>query len=215
MRQQLDELDALLQRMLTLPVNQSDDAPSEPHTNGRAPAADPAPTPVLGRGPRMVLLDGSAPVPPPTTPPPAAWDPHWNINLNPQQGSSILGPRSPAAAGQRSQSETPPPVWRAETVSFPQDRSEPVPQPPLSAPAVRHEPFAPPPSERLRSEPTPAPLLPLVGINRLFDALLLCLGPPGQWFCTSAGRNLLGYAGLALLAGSVVWGAAGWFGWPR
>src|SRR5438445_9187812 len=94
MRQQLDELDALLQRMLTLPVSQSDEAGAPAHATGRPPTSDPSPTPLPGRGPRLVLLDGSGPVQPPPTPP-AAWDPHWNINLNPQEGSSILGPRSP------------------------------------------------------------------------------------------------------------------------
>src|SRR5437868_12002757 len=98
MRQQLDELDALLQRMLSLPVSQTDDAgePGASATGGteRTPVAHAPGSPPVARGPRMVLLDGSAPVQPPSSPP-AAWDPHWNINLNPQNGSSILGPRSP------------------------------------------------------------------------------------------------------------------------
>jgi hypothetical protein len=233
MRQQLDELDALLQRMLTLPINQTDDGAGEPTAPapryaGTAPVAadsSPTPVPVVGRRPQMVLLDGSAPVTPPQSPP-AAWDPHWNINLNPQQGSSILGPRSPAAndprlASQRLQPEAGPPIWRAETVAFAPAESEPTPQPPLSAPPAaslapiqRYAPSIPSTHSPIE-EPTPMPLLPLVALNRTFDAVMLCLGPVGQWFCTSTGRNLLGYAGLALLFGSAAWGAAGWFGWPR
>jgi hypothetical protein len=227
MRQQLDELDALLQRMLTLPINQSDEGAAEPLPS-RPVLADPSPTPapVNGRRPQMVLLDGSAPVAPPQSPP-AAWDPHWNINLNPQQGSSILGPRSPAAgdprmASQRLQPETAPPVWRAETVAFAPPQSEPTPQPPLSTPPAatttpihRYTPVPTAPACLPTEEPTPVLLAPVAGLNRAFDAVMLCLGPPGQWLCTSAGRNLLGYAGLALLFGSAAWGMAGWFGWPR
>jgi hypothetical protein len=223
MRQQLDELDALLQRMLTLPTNPTDDGDAEPSAPRRPDLSDPSPTPppVNGRRPQMMLLDGSAPVTPPQTPP-ATWDPHWNINLNPQQGSSILGSRSPAAgdprmASQRLQPEIAPPVWRAETVAFAPTDLEPTPQPPLSAPSM-----APIPTERfVRSssppiaERTPIHQAPLVALNRVFDAVMLCLGPAGQWFCTSAGRNLIGYTGLILLFGSAAWGAAGWFGWPH
>jgi hypothetical protein len=210
MRQQLDELDALLQRMLTLPVTQTDDGEPTAPTNGMS---EKPPAPPKG-GPRLVLLDGSAPVPTPQSPPPATWDAHWNINLNPQQGSSILGPRSPAAAVQ-------PPVFRAETVAFVPSRPEPVPQPPMSmptppsdGPVVRTEPLHSPPRRSPVEAPAPLPLLPFVALNRAFDAVMLCLGTPGQWFCTSAGRNMLGYAGLGVLFASVAL-AAGWVGWPR
>jgi hypothetical protein len=83
------------------------------------------------------------------------------------------------------------------------------------APIKRYEPFAPPATERTTEPPAPAPLFPVVAINRVFDTVLLCFGPPGQWFCTSAGRNLLGYTGLALVAGSAVWAAVTCYGWPR
>ncbi|HEY1376472.1 MAG TPA: hypothetical protein VGF55_06740 [Gemmataceae bacterium] len=216
MRQQLDELDALLQRMLSLPVNQPDDDSAARPPVAPRPAADPSATPPPGRGPRLVLLDGSAPVPPPQSAP-AGWDATWNINLNPQQGSSILGPRSPAAP--RQQPESAPPVWRAETVAFAPARPEPTPQPPLSAPtphanpAVRVDPA--PVNRPQAAEPAPLPLWPLVAVNRVFDAVMPWLGPPGQWLCTRAGRNLLGYAGLGMILGGAAWAAGGWFGWPR
>src|SRR5262245_15842262 len=62
MRQQLDELDALLQRMLTLPVNQLDDAPADPEPQPHAPANG------VGRQPSMALHTDSRPVPPPAPP---------------------------------------------------------------------------------------------------------------------------------------------------
>jgi hypothetical protein len=160
----------------------------------------------------MVLLDGSAPVPPPSNPP-AAWDPHWNINLNPQNGSSILGPRSPAA---RAQADAVAPVWRADTMAFSPARTDPA-QPTSSAP-MPHEQVQSAEAFRPRGpveEPAPLPLLPVVGLNRVFDGIMSCFGPPGQWFCTTAGRNLLGFVGLVLLGGSIAWGTAEWFGWPR
>jgi hypothetical protein len=215
MRQQLDELDALLQRMLTLPINQTDDGAADPapamNRSAEAPSAVGPPLAPIRR-PQMMLLDGSAPVRPPQTPP-ANWDPHWNINLNPQQGSSILGPRSPAA--QPPQPQTAPPVWRAETVAYAPSQPEPTPQPPLSTPVAQFEARPAPRAQPQVEDPTPIPLAPLVGLNRAFDAVMICFGPPGQWFCTTAGRNLLGYAGLALLLGSAAWTATGWFGWPR
>src|SRR5205823_11887025 len=124
------ELDALLQRMLALPVNQTDGTPAaaEPRTPPPSPRPIDQPprapvTPSLQDGwkqPAMMLLSDSGPVQPPSTPEPPRWDPSWGINLNPQNGSSILGARSPAAAPTRAPAEpsTPPPVWRSEAVGY-------------------------------------------------------------------------------------------------
>src|SRR5262245_1360927 len=76
MRQQLDDLDALLQRMLALPTNQLDEPPPAPlrpeaplkFTQApRAEAATSAPPPAapVQTPPRMRLLTDSSPVPPP------------------------------------------------------------------------------------------------------------------------------------------------------
>src|SRR5947208_12391861 len=75
MRQQLDDLDALLQRMLALPINQLDDPPPNvpPRPDGalktaaaaRVEAATPPPAPPLPASapspPRMRLLTDSSP----------------------------------------------------------------------------------------------------------------------------------------------------------
>lgn len=217
MRQQLDELDALLQRMLNLPVNQLDESgePTLQHARFRN-TADPAPTPPppVGRRPSMMLLDGSAPVAPPASPP-NAWDPNWHINLNPQQGSSVFGPRGPAA--QRAAAAEPStPIWRAETVGLPQRETTPAPQPPLAT--ARDETSPTPsvtPNRAPAPEPAPLALLPVVAVNRAFDAVMLTFGGPGEWLCTRVGRAALGFAGLALLMGSTGWAVATWFGWPR
>jgi hypothetical protein len=75
-RQQLDELDALLQRMLDLPVNQVDEedepdevvAVAEPPVSYRVPIAEPAP----GLAPRVVPAEESVLPPPRPVVPPTA-----------------------------------------------------------------------------------------------------------------------------------------------
>src|SRR5262245_9095238 len=134
MRQQLDELDALLQRMLTLPINQVDDSPpaAEHPTEiptARMPAPRPASHPEPYKPPRMRLLNDSSPVPPPAETEPVGYARAFTLNLNPQQGSSVLGTHSPAAeavpdthdsgvwrpegAGYRTPDHTPAPAGRA------------------------------------------------------------------------------------------------------
>jgi hypothetical protein len=204
--------------MLNLPVNQLDESGDPPAQRARfaPPPADPHPTPLpnANRRPAMRLLDGSAPVAPPSGPP--VWEGQWNINLNPQQGSSVFGPRPPVQ--QVVPAEPAPPVWRAETVAVPPPDAAPVPQPPMPVPPVAHHEPSPTPMVPAphfpAPEPAPVALLPFVAVNRMFDAAVVGLGPLGEWLCTSAGRAMVGYTGLALLAGSVAWGAAELLGWP-
>jgi hypothetical protein len=216
MRQQLDELDSLLQRMLNLPINQMEEAGADP-TVQRARFSDPSQTPAPPtRRASMMLLDGSAPIPTPQTAP-ASWDPHWNINLNPQQGSSVFGPRG-GTTQRTATADAAAPVWRAETVAVAPPQSEPTPQPPMSAPEYRPESRTAVVASFPRSsvaEPPSIALAPVIAINRMFDAAVIWLGPPGEFLCTRAGRGLLGLGGLALFGGSVAWAAAGWFGWPH
>src|SRR5207248_9746276 len=65
MRQQLDELDALLQRMLELPINQLDDPPAAP-PEPRRPAPAPAVNYIAPEPP-----PAAAPRPQPASRPPA------------------------------------------------------------------------------------------------------------------------------------------------
>jgi hypothetical protein len=184
-----------------------------------------------------VSLADSSPAPPAETD-----DPGWAINLNPQQGSSILGPRSPTTPVRRPPAEAPmsapvaPPAWRPQPYADVRpSETPPAPEPPAAV-------FAPPP--RMPAPPAPAPdavslyaevpapipqprpayrpsvpppaplvLLPLVGINRLFDGFVIGFGPPGRWLRSPAGRTFLGVSGLMMTAGGVAWGALEWFGW--
>jgi hypothetical protein len=176
-RQQLDELDALLQRMLALPLNPAEEPPPPPAgqpVNYRTPVPEPAayrpaPAPAPGtngwRSPALMFTADSmnmappppAPPPPPPMPrpaPPPEWENAWAIDLNPKKGSSILGARSPAA--------TPPtaePAPVAEPPAAPANlrlTDVPVPEEPMPAPrALIPAPVAaavlPPAPARLRA----------------------------------------------------------------
>jgi hypothetical protein len=52
----------------------------------------------------------------------------------------------------------------------------------------------------------------LVWTNRAFDLLTMRLGPPGRWLRGARGRSSLGLLGLILLAAALAWGALDWMG---
>jgi hypothetical protein len=247
MRQQLDDLDTLLQRMLSLPINQLEDTPSPPvppRPDGAVRAAParvdapmtattappplaPAPSP-----PRMRLLADSGPVPPPPDTEPIGYERAFTINLNPQNGSSVLGPRSPARWLDADPMPLPTPPRPAPRPVTPPSKPGPetMPQPvakaivsieplPSAAPSPATTPQVPV-SESLRPSPvhrprTPLVLLPFALVENIFDAIAGVFGSPGEWLASSAGKNLLGYVGLLMLGGCAAWGVLDWFGWTR
>jgi hypothetical protein len=229
-RQQLDELDALLQRMLALPSNPPAPGPVAVEPRAAPPvsgASEPRPraqiTTILQDGwkqPAMMLLPDSGPVQPPATPEPERWDPSWGINLNPQNGSSILGARSPAAVVDRpAPSAAPPtPAWRSEPVGYALSASPPDPShsegpsEPLSAAIIPEPVFRP----RFAPRPGPPSLLtvPFVALDQLFDAAV-SLVPLGSLFTTRIGKNVVGFAGILMFLGAVTWGVLDFLGWTR
>jgi hypothetical protein len=206
MRQQLDELDSLLQRMLALPINQLDETPAPPAPPPPRPAAPqpqvafvpPPPRAAAGQGwqpPAMVLLGDPGPVPQPAVATPPAVERGWSINLNPQFGSSVLAPPAPAAP--------PPAAMRVDAA--PQAEPAFAPPQPIPEPMSRYRP---------RRDVPPSPLLaPLVAFNQLFDAIAGLFGPPGRWLCGPVGRGLMGTAGVLMLLGGIAWGVAEYHGW--
>ncbi|HUR52581.1 MAG TPA: hypothetical protein VMZ71_00485 [Gemmataceae bacterium] len=214
-RQQLDELDALLQRMLALPLNPPD-TPSTP-----AQPVPVAPEP-LGHFPRSRGSGGlgngrgvgdeqvTVPEPPPALPtvapnwrvdPPAAPAPHMLLAAAPLPlPDPVLPPPAPEPA----------PV-----AAKPEREPEPVVPTPapvrVVAPRLSDEPAAPPPPKpdlpplppqltTAIAPPTPWALVPLVAVNRLTDAVLGVLGPVGKVLRSGFGRNLFGVAGVLLIA---------------
>jgi hypothetical protein len=225
-RQQLDELDALLQRMLSLPLNPSDTATAlAPPSAFTAPPLPDIPTPPAGKqwrvDPPAPVLN---PVPHLAAPPVAAPPPTPEPRRAPEPPPAPEPPRLPVS-------------W----VPAPEPEPEPLPPPPIpiSRPAPR--PKAPPkplpvvqpaaPAPRPAPRPTPHPipddvpaiLWPIAALNAVAEALLGLFGPPGRFLRSGFGKNLLGLAGIGLLlyTAAHVAQARGWVSlpaplpWPR
>src|SRR5262245_36911308 len=208
LRQQLEELDTLIQRMLGLPVHhiKEEDAPS-------AAGAD-RPLPVAGEGPAATSLANhdschrtnvedlprSFPgVPngaPEALPAPVA-------SASPLEGNRPVGvdlPSSPSEhhsepepvagakipPGHDAVRESPPaPSNTGSDDSVPaQGPTAPVPRPYRRRLGPRFAPYHRPRVSRW--------LFPLVWANRLFDWGTVLLGPPGRWLRGPSGRSFLG-----------------------
>jgi hypothetical protein len=60
--------------------------------------------------------------------------------------------------------------------------------------------------------PPPVWLWPVVGINKIYDALMDGLGSPGR-IMRRTGRAWLGWIGLLMLAAALAWGVLDWLQW--
>jgi hypothetical protein len=194
-RQQLDELDALMQRMLALPVNPMEEPPDEPPKQppnedmadnaGTAPAAVPSPVAaakasdaedavkkrladtVLPHASQQEVLGTPSPV----------LDAEYRA---PAPAASKLSTRYAVRATPPTPSPRPPIL------------PSPAPPPAVSEVTVLQPPFA-------------WPLRPLLWLNLAFDQSTTWLGPLGGWLRGPSGRALLGWGGLLLLAAALVW----------
>jgi hypothetical protein len=189
-RQQLDEIDALLRRMLTLPPLPSE--PADPAPVASAPAITyPAPT--------------VREVPPPRDPLPGEpvvreWRAEWSPPPAPQAPSVVAwGSPIPGVAP-----AYPPPAAPAVPTS-----AEHL---PYAAP-VPYLPGQPPPSTA--QPPAALPVQFLVLLNGTFNVLTYLLGPLGTWL-RGPGRTALGWCGILMLVTAGVWAAGEWrgFDWP-
>jgi hypothetical protein len=75
----------------------------------------------------------------------------------------------------------------------------------------------PTPTPTQNTPSIPVVLMPLVAINWVLEFVLGWFGPIGHWLTQPATKKVLGWAGVALLAGAGVWAARGmgWVSWPR
>ena len=196
-RQQLDEIDALLKRMLTLPALPGE--PAEPPPEPSAPAVVyPAPT--------------VREVPPPRDPLPGEpvvreWRAEWPQDPTPRS-ASVVAWGSPVTANPPMAFAAPPgPVPMAAPPVY----AVPVPaEPVLFAAPV---PGQPPPSNVL--PPAALPIQFLLLLNGTFNLLTYLLGPLGTWL-RGSGRNALGWAGTLMLLAAAAWAVGEWVGyeWP-
>jgi outer membrane biosynthesis protein TonB len=208
-RQQLDELDALLQRMLSLPLNPPESfAPSAP-----TPAYAP-PMPVPASMPAPVAREVVAPTPAPgprllATPvmePPRSAPESSPIPVPWKTAAPPAPAPTPAPVSTPRPAPAPMPVQPAPKVEK-TARPAPIPTPVPTPAPVKPAPLAiptPAPVEPIaaapRSDPAPFLLAPLVGFNAALNWTLGLFGFPGRVLRSGFVKNLFGLAGLGLLA---------------
>jgi hypothetical protein len=241
MRQQLDELDALLQRMLALPVNQLEEAP-EPGLDDALPTlskmddspwVSPAPpprerpaSPKQGTAPSapgkpqgtLVVLQSLA-------------DPTELTVANPDAGlESNAAPVAllelPAALEPLSAKAWGPDVEMPDATEpgvEATDESADVDEPgPMAETNTRADFLSDMPSPFLerhlarvsrRRASDPAWQRPLLWANQAFDALAVRMGAPGLFVLSPRGRSALGWIGLGMIAAALTLLVVDWIGW--
>ncbi len=239
-RQQLDDLEALMHRMLKLPVNHlGDEAPPAGESPVEAatttlprvesdldrilaefPARSWPPPEEPAAEERLAEPDGLRMPPDPTGEPVPP-----SVDLLPSEVlASALEPglEEPADVSGFVAYEESAPVETTAEVPVPEPAAAPIERAWSEPPPIRSEPAAPtqrvnPPVKtpsRIPDEPpVPLPLRPLAWVNDGFDVATLCLGPLGRWLRGGVGRTLLGLTGLLLLAVAAAWAVLDWIGW--
>jgi hypothetical protein len=224
-KQLLDELDALMERMLALPVNDLGDA-LEPEAGA---ATDRSPTPsdkaarpaahATAECPPVEEVSGDMVRPATDVTPeslgglrinrhtgsPSLPAPHWKPEQM-QEAERFLSADPPAAFGPHP--------------AFAPIATVPLSTPPDTTPGSL--PVTPSPRPRILPRPWPTYASPslgalwdrwLVWTNRTFDRYTCWLGKPGRWLQGPTGRTVLGWLGLGLLAAAGAWTLSIWFDW--
>jgi hypothetical protein len=239
MRQQLDELDALLQRMLSLPVN-----PLNEPDNGPPPRAPEEKPQSMTKRPAERLGTPLTPVvePKPASPPREQQEQLRSESPNRQRGSltvyqsvsspgtlTVITPPSVARKPEPLPAFEPDPAHtqdnpQTETLHrfIPAVREDPPPPTPVPEPSVPSQPLLSEPRSpflqrhetRLRQRRRSTPWVgPLGRLNLLFDRCAVALGGPGLWLVRAEGRAVLGWIGILLLLGAVAILIGDWLGW--
>jgi hypothetical protein len=243
MRQQLDELDDLLQRMLSLPVNQVDDAVEVTLPQSSTPAA-------AERRKTQPALSQLAPVEEKEKKhlPAANIERQQSPVIRSEPATKLRGPSlffQPIHAPDILTAAAPPPAEETAPfeksmpdVNLPAPPGTGVPEPttvrgwgpaqstlPIQAPeepAVDNVPSLPEPRSpflerhqaRLRKRRQAAPALrPVVWINHAFDRCAVAFGRPGLWLIKPETRAVFGWLGLGLLIAAAVILVGDWLGW--
>lgn len=219
-RQQLDELDTLLQRMLALPLTQPEPAvafsppPPLPELPPPAPRPAPrmAPEPVAARAmPQPAFAPSFLPFPAAKREerpaPPLYPDPTPAVEFVP--AGTLRGVDAPALPYDFHRGDpNPTPTHYPSVVDLPDVNpfadSAPTPPPP-APPAVTDR------------RPVPVFLWPVFAANWLMEFALGWFGPVGALLTRPAMKMALGWLGVVLAVGAGVWAARGmgWLPWPR
>lgn len=239
-RQQLDELDTLLQRMLSLPMSSPSDPPTAPPTpvpelpaslgGWRADPRTPAPIPHMAESRivtppvvatvRSTVADSSHPTPEPM------WDPdpiarHRAAPARSEPTTLPLVPPDIAASEHPIVTGT---LRGVDAPAVPFGFRSPFADPP---PATPSEPasVALATAERLvttpqrQSDRVPIPLWPVFALNWVMEVVFELFGPVGSAATRPIAKHFLGGAGILLLIAATLWSARGmgWITlpWPR
>ena len=223
-RQQLEEIDALLKRMLSLPPLAGEAA--EPLTPTPAPTETPTayaepriqswrvewPAPAA---PASTPSPGPAPVPGPAAATVAAWgSPVTPMPTPPAHRFQVYTPpvSAPAAETQHRPYVSPPFSPAYPPGYAPQD----YPQTPVPAALPGPSVITQQPPARATLAPGRSPwLFPLVALNWVYD-ILTYLMPMGSWLRTG-GRVWMGRAAILMFLVSAGWAGGEWYGveWPK
>jgi hypothetical protein len=228
----LDELDALMERMLSLPVDGVDTSalpppPSFPGMEATAiaePAALNEPAALEGQAALEVL---EPPAPPPTSPQPTAQLPAAAPALVPEPPSPLQGPHMwPVPAGKIIVGRlSAPPVYSPPSLEETTQKKSQVIEPAGelavgvatgSSSEVAFPPLLVKPAVKVpvrRRSILRAGLRLLLWFNQSFDQATTRLGATGRSLRSVRGRRLLGLAGLALLGLAIAWCLHDWLGW--
>jgi hypothetical protein len=207
-RQQLEDLQSLLDRMLQIPVLQPGDVAEHvlPALRLKGPSL------LVPPGSREIDSKNSLPtasVEPPLAPvPPPLKRLTEPIVVAP---APLLGPAQSVRAKSEPQqsivvtaaASSPSPAGTAPTPV--QSENEPVQWPPIALAIPSSGVTAKLPRFDV-GPPQPLALLPLRAINWCFDTALSPLGTPGRWLSSRPGRNLLGWTGVILILLAAGWG---------
>ena len=187
-RQLLDELDALMDQMLALPIDDQDDV--------APPSTVPlGPTPTISA--TLTLVDPTAP--PVVAPPPAPSDSEVRPVRFDVASTTIQVKSSPSdLIAASTPTHEPAPVAVMTNVAAPM-------------PVQLLPPPRPVPSARWRPDHISYQFL--LWVNQRYDHGAGWLGKPGRFLRSRAGKALLGVAGLGLLGLSLAWLAKDWLGW--
>ena len=207
-RQQLDEIDALLRRMLSLPSMTSE--PVEP----ASPSSNPTvPTPTIRE-------DSPPQLPPAGDALLRSWRVEW-----PQSNPPVGQPPSVVAWGTPVSAPIQHTPWVPPATATPAPPANSVPQVPFamavpmndvsSLPIAKTVPpiYVPPATNQ---KPTSMFVWFLIVINGAFNLLTHLLGPLGTWL-RGSGRISLGWLGILMVLGAATWALGNWYGydWPK
>lgn len=185
-KQMLDELDALMEKMLSLPVNDPQEAPAFPKEVVKPPTL----TPTLSA--TLTLLEA-----PTTAPAPALSQPEPNEHPSVNPPHLALQPAEPELPQFHGSVPQPEPLTNEVTPPSVISKLEPL---------LAEIPEASPPLT------TQWCYLPLLWINQGFDSVTMRLGA-GAWMRTQVGRMLLGLSGITMLVVAAAWFLKDWLGW--